>query len=102
MFMWFSGSLLLGFFYKVNKHELNQYHYGAVIDACAKVGWWKKALKLLREMSQNTLALDKITHAAAVSACEKAGEWKKALQLLGSMAQRKITTPLRELPGGPP
>lgn len=65
----------------------NTFHYNSMISVCEKVREYKRALRLLDEMTEKKVEKNEVTFSSAISACEKCGQWRTALDLLDKMVR---------------
>ncbi|CAE7275927.1 unnamed protein product, partial [Symbiodinium microadriaticum] len=70
--------------------EVNAFHFGACINACAKAESWRPALGLLQQMQARRVEQNTVTFSACISACEKCHKWESAVELLSQMTRKRV------------
>lgn len=57
----------------------------SAISAVSKMGRWKEALSMMKQMTKDGVAFDVYTYSGAITACGKGGKADKAVELLDEM-----------------
>lgn len=57
----------------------------SAISAVSKMGRWKEALSMMKQMLKDGVAFDVFTYSGAITACGKGGKADKAIALLDEM-----------------
>ncbi|CAE7317378.1 EMB2076 [Symbiodinium natans] len=68
---------------------INEFHYGAVLGACAKAGSWQLALSLVEHMAAEKIKVGVVAWTSVLSACARASAWVVALCILDWASRAK-------------
>eukprot|EP00439_Symbiodinium_sp_Y106_P078180 s3379_g16.t7 len=70
--------------------ELNAFHYGVSISACAKNRLWQNALGFLNGMTSSLVERNMVHFNACMDVCAKSAQWQVAVALLGQVESCEV------------